>query len=110
MRRELLYEVPRITGLAMGLILSLDALLGYTPASEMVGPSAARLIPTALFFSVLAIAWRREALGGLLFVVMGFATALSTDSQDRDWIMDVSGVAWLVGAGFLVSRGLVGRP
>lgn len=66
---------------------------------------AMHLIPTAIVVLLLAIAWRAEAIGGLLFVLagIGYLAFVVAGNHPLSWIVPISGPLVLVGALFLVS-------
>lgn len=69
-----------------------------------VGALALHLIPAAVVLAALAIAWRWEVAGGLLFVLAGVAYAVRVDATARlDWVLLIAGPLWVTGGLFLMS-------
>ena len=105
---KLLYWLPRVLGILTAAFLSmfaLDAFAGDAGIFAKLGAFAIHLIPAAVVLAVVAIAWRWEIAGGLLFIAAGIAYVLSIDvARHPDWIAVVAGPLWLVGALFLISR------
>lgn len=67
------YWIPRIAGIIFIIFLSsfaLDVFHGYKSASLMIDSAISKLIPTFLMLIMLAIAWKKELLGGFLFEIL----------------------------------------
>ncbi|NPV86352.1 MAG: hypothetical protein HPY45_10140 [Anaerolineae bacterium] len=71
---RLLFWIPRLLGILEILFISLLALntfnQGYTFWRALTA-FAIRMVPVLILMAVLAIAWRREIIGGLLFIALG---------------------------------------
>jgi hypothetical protein len=107
MTREnsLLLWLPRILGIAMSLFLSLFALDAFAPGKPLpraVADFAVHLIPAALVFTVVVLGWRRPWLGGIAFILLAAAYALSVGSR-LDWMIAISAPLLTVGLLFLWS-------
>lgn len=73
-RFKLLYLLPRILALGYILFLSLFALDVFIPGKNLIYYAVAlfmHLIPNILLTILLIIAWRKEVLGGVLFILAG---------------------------------------
>ena len=104
----MLYWTPRLLGVVAAGFLGLFALDVFgeqTTIWTTLQALALHLIPTAMILAALAVAWRREVPGGLLFIGLGVAYALLTDARRHpDWVAIIAGPLWLIGALFLVSH------
>ncbi len=66
---------------------------------------AMHLIPTAIILIVLAVAWRWEAMGGTLLILMGlgYTTMVVKGHHPISWILAIAGPAYLVWTLFVLS-------
>jgi hypothetical protein len=107
MTREnsLLLWLPRILGIAMSLFLSLFALDAFAPGKPLLralADFAVHLIPAAVVLMVVVLGWRRPWLGGIAFILLAAAYALSVGSR-LDWMLAISAPMQAVGLLFLWS-------
>jgi hypothetical protein len=89
----------------MSLFLSLFALDAFSagkPLSGALADFAVHLVPAAVVLVVVALAWRRPWLGGLTFILLAAAYALSVGSR-LDWMVGISAPLLAVGLLFLWS-------
>jgi lysylphosphatidylglycerol synthetase-like protein (DUF2156 family) len=96
---------PRVLCIAFALFVSLFALDVFNESFGLVNTIAAlsvHLIPTAIIVVVLAVAWRWEWVGGVLFVAVGILYLIWA-RHHPSWIIVISGPLFLVGALFLVN-------
>ncbi|WP_107821920.1 hypothetical protein [Mangrovibacterium marinum] len=73
---QILYWLPRVAGIAAILFVSLFALDAFDPALSLWQQWLAfmvHLTPTYVWVALLVLAWKRELVGGVLFVVVGLA-------------------------------------
>ena len=102
---RLLFWTPRILCILFAAFVSIFALdvfgEGYTFWETLVA-LAMHLIPTAVILFALAVAWRWEWFGGLLFIALGAIYILIF--PEGDWIayLIISGPLFLVAILFLV--------
>jgi len=72
--KKILFWTPRILGVLIAIFISLFALdvfgEGYS-FWETIAALAMHLIPTAVILITLAVAWRWERAGGILFIGLG---------------------------------------
>ena len=102
--RRLLFWSPRVLCIAFALFLSLFALDVFNEGLGLwktILALSIHLIPTAFVVVVLALSWRWEWVGGILFIVMGILYL------KRMWhhpaaVAGISGPLFLVGALFLL--------
>ena len=90
-----------LVGLFLGLF-ALDAFSEGKPLVQALADFIIHLAPAAVLFVVVALAWRREWIGGIAFV--GLAIAYAASNMGRpDWILTISGPLAIVGALFFWS-------
>lgn len=103
-----LFWTPRILGILFAAFVSLFALdvfeEGYGFWEALAG-FAIHLIPTAIVLIVLAIAWRWEWVGGILFIALGTAYIVATRGGEH-WsaYLLIAGPLVLIGLLFLMDR------
>jgi hypothetical protein len=98
---HLLYWAPRILGLLFAAFLSIFALDVFGEGYRFWGTILAlamHLIPALIAFAAVIIAWRWEAVGGILFIAVG-AWCLISPMGPKDPV--ISGPPFLLGALFL---------
>jgi hypothetical protein len=104
--QTLLLWLPRLIGLAAAAFLSLFALDAFSEPGSVwarISSFAVHLMPAAIVLLAVGVAWRNPLAGGLLFIGLGIAYALTVDaSRHPDWIAVVAGPLWLTGALFLI--------
>ncbi len=105
--KRLLFWMPRILGILVAAFVSIFAFdvfgEGYT-VWETIAALAMHLIPTAVIIVALAIAWRWERLGGLLFLGLGTLYILLTPGNHWGAYLAISGPLVLVGILFMLDR------
>ena len=103
---RLLYWTSRILGILVAALVSIFAFdvfgEGYT-VWETIAALAMHLVPTAVIIVVLAIAWRWEGVGGLLFIGLGVLYILLAPGNHWAAYLAISGPLALVGLLFLAS-------
>jgi len=103
--RRLLFWSPRVLCIAFAIFISLLALDVFNEGLSVVKTIAAlsmHLIPTAIIVIVLAVSWRWEWVGGVLFVALGILY-LVWARHHPSWVVTISGPLFLVGTLFLVN-------
>lgn len=103
---------PRILGLLFTAFLSLfalDALAEGHGFWQTASALALHLIPAGLVLAALAVAWRREWLGALLFFGLGVGYTFVA-WKHPSWILVIAGPAFLVGGLFLLNWLCSKRP
>ena len=74
MNKKFLYWLPRILGILFTIFISIFALDAFgegIPFLKAVVGFLIHLIPTYIVIAVLLIAWKRELVGGILFILVG---------------------------------------
>ena len=105
--KRLLFWLPRVLCILFAVFISLFALdvfgEGYT-FWEMILGFLIHLIPTGIVLVVLAISWRWEWVGGILFIALGTAYLVMSWSKFH-WsaYVAISGPLFLIGVLFLIS-------
>jgi hypothetical protein len=103
--RNILHWTPRIAGILFVLFISLFALDVFDSGLsfwETVAALLIHLIPSILLAVAIAIAWKREWFGALLFI--GWAVWYVSFMRGFDWIayVVIAGLPALIGLFFLV--------
>ena len=102
---RLVFWAPRILCILFAAFVSIFALdvfgEGYS-FWETIVALAMHLIPTAIILVALAIAWRWEWIGGLLFIALGALYILIFPQGHWSAYLVISGPLFLVGILFLV--------
>ena len=99
---------PRVLGIFAAVFLSVFALDVFGEGRGFAASVLAlfmHLIPTLLTLAVLVIAWRREKLGGILFLVLALLGLVM--SRGQSWV--VSAPLLVVGALFLLDALITDR-
>lgn len=106
--KPLLYWTPRVLGMIAAGFLGLFALDVFGEGHGVWGTVQAfaiHLLPSAVVLAAVAIAWRWEVAGGILFILAGVGYIFMVGpTRHPDWIAMIAGPLWLVGALFLASR------
>ena len=103
--RRLLFWSPRVLCIAFAIFVSLFALDVFKEGlgvAKTILALTIHLIPTAIIAAVLAVSWRREWVGGILFVALGIFY-LTWARHHPSWVVVISGPLFLVGALFLLN-------
>ncbi len=104
--KQALFWAPRVVTILFAAFTSLFALdvfdMGYNLAGALLA-LVVHLLPTWIILLMLAIAWRWELAGGLLFIVFGGLYLYSSWGQ-TDWTTYflIPGVPFLAGVLFIV--------
>jgi len=103
--KRLIFWSPRVLCIAFAIFLSLFALdvfnEGYGVAKTVLA-LAIHLIPSAIVVIMLAISWRWEWVGGVLFIAAGILY-LTRMWHHPSAVAGISGPLFLVGALFLLN-------
>jgi hypothetical protein len=106
--RQLLFWSPRVLTILFALFLSLFALDVFDEGYGLWGTVVAlfmHLIPTTgLVLVVLALSWRWEWVGAVLFVALGlFYAYFAVGRGHPEWTVVISGPLFLLGGLFLLN-------
>lgn len=105
--KRLIFWAPRVLCILFAIFVSVFALdvfgAGYS-FGETVLALLMHLIPTAIIVVVLAISWRREWVGGVLFTALG-ALYFAMSWGQGQWFVNpiMSGPPILIGVLFLIN-------
>lgn len=103
--KRLLFWSPRVLAILFALFLSLFAVDVFGEGYGFWGTALAlsmHLIPTGVILVVLALSWRWEWVGALLFVYLG-VHYLFMALPHADWIAVISGPLFLIGILFYLN-------
>jgi hypothetical protein len=104
---KILYWLPRCLGILLAVFISLFALDVFGTGAGFWQTALALLIhllPTALILAAVLLGWRREWLGGLLFIGLGAWYIIMTRGREHiTAYLLLTGPALLTGALFLVN-------
>jgi hypothetical protein len=95
---------PRMLGILVCIFLSffaLDAFKDGQPFVQAFPDFLIHLAPATLVLAIVAASWRREWIGGIVFVAL--AVAYATIANRLDWVLVISGPLFVVGLLFLWS-------
>jgi hypothetical protein len=84
-------------------VFALDSFAPGTPLSRAIPAFAIHLIPSAVVLAIVGIAWHWPIAGGLAFLGVAAAYALTVPTGRLDWIAVIAGPLVAVGLMFLWS-------
>ena len=102
--QQLLFWTPRVLGILFAAFVSSFALDVFGEGYgfwETILALVMHLIPTMIVLTALIIAWRWEAVGGILLIAVG-VFYLVTTLDHLDWCLFISGPLFLTGGLFLI--------
>jgi len=103
---RLLLWSPRILGIVVSLFIGLFALDAFSqgrPLFEALPDFVIHLIPAFVLLALVGASWRWEWIGGLAFIGLAVAYAVTMARGHIDWLLVISGPLLVVGALFLWS-------
>lgn len=83
-------------------LFALDAVEPGKPLARALPDFAIHLVPAAVVLAIVALSWRRAWIGGVAFVLLAAAYAVTVRFR-LDWILAISGPLLTVGVLFLWS-------
>src|SRR4051794_18421808 len=102
--RNVLVWLPRVLAILFALFLgmfAMDVFGEHLGVGKTVLALLIHLVPTCLVLIALAVAWRWEAAGAVLFIAFGLCcTAIAI--HRLSWIVVIAGPAFVIAALFLV--------
>ena len=107
--KRLLYWTPRVLGIAFAAfigIFAVDVFQKGVPAWQVALALLMHLLPTFLVLLVLALSWRREWVGGVLFIALGVLYLLwAWNRPFFGWhvVLSIAAPLFLVGVLFLLN-------
>jgi hypothetical protein len=90
-------------------LMSLDVITSEASIWEIIGGMFMHNIPTMVMIVVLIVAWKREIVGGIVFILAGFVYIILTATSGLPWYivlswsLTIAGPAFLIGVLFLVN-------
>ncbi len=105
-----LYWTPRILSLifiAFLFLMSFDVFGEGGNIWQIIGAFILHSLPALVLLAVLLVAWKREIVGGIGFILAGLAYIVLVFWSDFEWYKlawaaQISGLAWLTGVLFLI--------
>jgi hypothetical protein len=107
--KRLLYWTPRVLCIVLAAFVSvfaMDVFQEGVPVWQVALALLLHLLPTFLVLSVLALSWRREWVGGALFIVLGLLYLLwARNKPFFGWgaVLSIAAPLFLVGVLFLLN-------
>jgi hypothetical protein len=103
---RLLLWTPRVLGVATCAFIGLFALDAFSeakPVRDALADFAIHLIPALVLLAVVALAWRWEWIGGVMFMGLAVIYATTMARGHLDWMLVIGGPLLVVGSLFLWS-------
>jgi hypothetical protein len=109
---RILYWSPRVLAILFIIFMALMSLDVITPEAsiwEIIGGMFMHNIPTMVMIVVLIVAWKREIVGGIVFILAGVAYIILTATSGLPWYivlswgLTIAGPAFLIGVLFLAN-------
>jgi hypothetical protein len=103
--KQLLFWSPRVLSIAFVVFISLFALDAFSEGHGfwLTMPAVIiHLIPTVIVTVAIVISWRREWIGGVVFIAIGLFY-LFTNLRHVSWILTISGPLLLIGILFFIN-------
>ena len=110
-RMNVFYWLPRILAIFYIGFLALFALDVFIPGKDIMYYATAlfmHLIPNFILTAVLFVAWKREQLGGILFIILAFVMSLYFRNPLQVSVM-LFGPLMFIGALFLIHNWFAGK-
>ena len=102
---RILLWIPRVLGILVALFLAVFALDVFgegRPLGETLIAFLIHVIPSLLLLAVVALAWRREWVGAVVFILLAVAYSLWA-AEHLAWILGIAGPLVVVGLLYLWS-------
>jgi len=103
--KQILFWAPRVLGILFAAFISIFAFdvfdAGYS-FWETILALLIHLIPTGIVLLILALSWRWELIGGILFPVLGILYLIAFEEQHWSAYLLIAGPLFLIGALFLL--------
>lgn len=85
MKRKTIYWTPRVLSVAMIVFISLfafDVFIEDYTFWELIGAFLIHLLPSFMLLGIVLIAWKREQIGGLIFITLGVLYMIMTANRE----------------------------
>jgi hypothetical protein len=107
MKQKILYWLPRVLAIIYILFISmlaLDIFTEYSKISEILIGLFMHLIPSFILIGATVLAWKKEKIGGIVFIVLALAMALFFNrNMEPIGFLIISFPVLVIGALFLAS-------
>ncbi|MEQ1584843.1 MAG: hypothetical protein ABL895_03125 [Cyclobacteriaceae bacterium] len=102
--KKAIFWTPRLLTILFAAFISLFALDSFVEGGGFQKTMSAfmiHLIPTAIVVTILILSWKREWIGGVIFLLLGVAYAIVAISHPQ-WILAISGPLLAISTLFLI--------
>mgnify|MGYP003597646091 CR=1 FL=1 len=101
--KKAIFWTPRLLTILFAIFISLFALDSFEEEGfkKTLIAFMIHLIPTVLIVTILILSWKREWIGGVIFLLLGIAYAIVAVSHPQ-WILAVSGPLLVISILFLI--------
>jgi hypothetical protein len=102
--KQALYWTPRVLGILLALLMSVVSMDVFDEGYgfwETIGALLLHLIPAFIAVIALAIAWRRERIGGFIFIAMALFLAVPALARSSGGMFILPGLLLVTGVLFL---------
>ena len=107
MNKKSLYWLPRILGILFAFFISIFALDAFgegIPFLEAVVGSLIHLVPTYIMIAILLIAWKRELVGSILFILPGLFFIFFVNGMHWSAYLLIGGSSILIGIPYIAAH------
>lgn len=102
--KKAIFWTPRLLTILFAIFISVFALDAFADGGgfqKTVNAFLIHLIPTAIVVTILVLSWKREWIGGVVFLLLGIGYAVVAVSHPQ-WILVISGPLFLISILFLI--------
>jgi hypothetical protein len=102
--KKAIFWTPRLLTILFSIFISVFAMDSFAEGGGFQKTLIAfmiHLIPTAIIVTILILSWKREWIGGVIFLLLGVAYAVVAVSHPQ-WILVISGPLVVISIFFLV--------
>lgn len=102
--KKAIFWTPRLLTILFSIFISVFAMDSFAEGGGFQKTLIAfmiHLIPTAIIVTILILSWKREWIGGVIFLLLGVAYAVVAVSHPQ-WILIISGPLVVISVLFLI--------
>lgn len=102
--KKAFFWTPRLLTILFSIFISVFTLDAFSEGEGFTKTLIAFLIhfiPTAIIVTILVLSWKREWIGGVVFLLLGIAYAIVAVSHPS-WILAISGPLFIISILFLI--------
>ncbi len=102
--KKAFFWTPRLLTILFAIFISVFALDAFTEGEGFTKTLIAfliHMIPTAIIVTILVLSWKREWIGGVVFLLLGIAYTIFAVSH-LSWILAISGPLFVISVLFLI--------